>query len=123
MGKGRCRFGVWAPGVKKVEVHLSSPRDLVAPLKEAGGYHQAVLERVEPGSLYFFRLDEGKERPDPASRFQPRGVHGPSQVLDSLFAWEDRGWFGLPLRDYVLYEIHVGAFSPEGSPSREPWPT
>jgi maltooligosyltrehalose trehalohydrolase len=114
-GKGRCRFRVWAPGVKKVEVRFSSPRDFIAPLQEEGGYHQAVLEGVNPGSLYFFRLDGEKERPDPASRFQPQGVHGPSQVVDAVFPWEDQGWFGLPLWDYVIYELHVGAFSSEAT--------
>ena len=115
MEKGRCRFRVWAPGVKRVEVHLSSPRDFLAPLQEEGGYHQAVLEGVGPGSLYFFRLEGEKERPDPASRFQPQGVHGPSQVTDPFYAWEDQGWFGLPLWDYVIYELHVGAFSSEAT--------
>jgi len=114
-GEGRCRFRVWAPGVKKVEVHFSFPRDLVVPLQDENGYHQAVLEGAGPGSLYFYRLDGEKERPDPASRFQPQGVHGPSQVVSPFFPWEDKGWFGLPLRDYVIYELHVGAFSPEGT--------
>ena len=63
---------------------LSSPQDFLAPLQEEGGYHQAVLEGVGPGSLYFFRLEGEKERPDPASRFQPQGVHGPSQVMDPV---------------------------------------
>lgn len=115
MEKGRCHFRVWAPGVKRVEVHLSSPRDFLAPLQEEGGYHQAILEGVGPGSLYFFRLEGEKERPDPASRFQPQGVHGPSQVTDPFYAWEDQGWFGLPLWDYVIYELHVGAFSSEAT--------
>jgi maltooligosyltrehalose trehalohydrolase len=87
----------------------------VAPLQEENGYHQALVEGAGPGSLYFFRLDREKERPDPASRFQPQGVHGPSQVMSPIFPWADQGWFGLPLRDYVLYELHVGAFSPEGT--------
>jgi maltooligosyltrehalose trehalohydrolase len=87
----------------------------VAPLQEENGYHQALVEGAGPGSLYFFRLDREKERPDPASRFQPQGVHGPSQVMSPIFPWADQGWLGLPLRDYVLYELHVGAFSPEGT--------
>ena len=64
---------------------------------------------------YVYRLDGQKERPDPASRFQPQGVHGPSQVVDPRFPWEDPCWFGTPLRDYVLYELHVGAFTPDGT--------
>ena len=115
LGGDRCRFRVWAPGVKKVEVHVLSPRDRAAVLKEEGGYHEAVLEGIEPGCYYVYRLDGQKERPDPASRFQPQGVHGPSQVVDPRFPWEDPCWFGTPLRDYVLYELHVGAFTPDGT--------
>jgi maltooligosyltrehalose trehalohydrolase len=98
-----------------VEVRLLSPQERVADLEEKDGYHQATLEGVEPGSLYLYRLDDRIERPDPASRFQPLGVHGSSQVIDPDFPWEDGGWFGLPLKDYVLYELHVGAFSSPGT--------
>lgn len=79
------------------------------------GYYQAVIEGVTPGSLYLYQLDDEKERPDPASRSQPQGVHGPSQVIDPNFAWEDGCWFGILLSDYILYELHVGAFTPEGT--------
>jgi len=73
-----------------------------------------VLEDVPPGSLYLIRLD-GRERPDPASRFQPEGVHGPSQVVDLHRDWQDAAWRGLPLSGYVFYELHVGTFTPEGT--------
>jgi maltooligosyltrehalose trehalohydrolase len=79
------------------------------------GYFQALVEGVEPGSLYTYRLDGQKERPDPASRYQPQDVHGPSQVVEPHFAWQDRGWFGLPLQQYIIYELHVGTFTPEGT--------
>jgi maltooligosyltrehalose trehalohydrolase len=79
------------------------------------GYHQALVEDVEPGSLYLYRLDGQRELPDPASRSQPQGVHGPSQVVDASFPWEDDGWAGRPLADYVIYELHVGTFSTEGT--------
>jgi maltooligosyltrehalose trehalohydrolase len=116
LGDGRCRFLVWAPRADQVEVHLVSPRERMLPLEKAArGYFAAELEAVEPGSLYFFRLDGHKERPDPASRWQPQGVHGPSQVLDPHFPWSDAGWAGLPLRDYVIYELHVGTYTPEGT--------
>lgn len=78
------------------------------------GYYQVILENIKPGSLYFYRLEE-KERPDPASRSQPQGVQGPSQVIDPNFPWDDSNWFGLPLRDYIIYELHVGTFTPEGT--------
>jgi maltooligosyltrehalose trehalohydrolase len=82
---------------------------------EEGGYFSAVVEGVEPGAWYFYRLDNERERPDPASRFQPRGVHGPSQIVDHRFHWEDTSWSGLPLAEYILYELHAGAFTPEGT--------
>ncbi len=115
LGGGRCRFRVWVPRVRKVEVRFLTPRERVADLEEKGGIHQATLEGVEPGSRYLYRLDGRVERPDPASRFQPLGVHGPSQVVDPAFSWDDPGWSGLPLEDYVLYELHVGAFSTAGT--------
>ncbi|MBI3003378.1 MAG: malto-oligosyltrehalose trehalohydrolase [candidate division NC10 bacterium] len=116
LGEGRCRFTVWAPLAEKVEVRLLAPRARVAPLDQGeGGYHHVVLEGVEPGSLYLFRLDGGRERPDPASRSQPEGVLGPSEVTDPQFPWQDAAWVGPRLRDYVLYEAHVGTFTREGT--------
>jgi maltooligosyltrehalose trehalohydrolase len=97
-------------------VRIVAPPERIVPLeKEDRGYHQGIIEDVEPGSLYVYRLDEGKQCPDPASRSQPQGVHGPSQVVDPHFPWEDRHWFGLPLEDYIIYELHVGSFTPEGT--------
>jgi maltooligosyltrehalose trehalohydrolase len=116
LGNGRCQFIVWAPVIQKVEVHIVSPKELIVPLvRDVQGYHQAIVEGVEPSCLYFYRLDSKKERPDPASRFQPRGVHGPSQVVDPHFPWEDQTWSGLPLEEYIVYELHVGAFTEEGT--------
>jgi maltooligosyltrehalose trehalohydrolase len=97
-------------------MHIVSPGEFIVSLeKDSRGYHQAIVEGVAPGSLYFYRLNGQKEYPDPASHLQPRGVHGPSQVVDSNFPWEDRDWFGLPLKEYVIYELHVGTFSTEGT--------
>ncbi|MBI4279276.1 MAG: malto-oligosyltrehalose trehalohydrolase [Armatimonadetes bacterium] len=116
LGDGRCQFRVWAPRARRVEVHLVAPRERLLPLNPiARGYHQTIAERVAPGTLYLYRLDGNVERPDPASRFQPEGVHGPSQVVDLHFAWQDGGWHGLPLPDHILYELHVGTFTPEGT--------
>jgi maltooligosyltrehalose trehalohydrolase len=84
-------------------------------MKESG-YHEAVVHDAGPDTRYFYRLDGAKERPDPASRLQPDGVHGPSQVVDlGTFQWDDTGWTGLPLEDYVIYELHVGTYSLQGS--------
>jgi len=116
LGNSQCQFIVWAPVIPKVEVHIVLPKELIVPLvRDVRGYHQAVVEGVEPGCLYFYRLDSKKEHPDPASRFQPRGVHGPSQVVDLYFPWEDQNWPGLPLEEYIVYELHVGTFTGEGS--------
>jgi len=116
LGNGRCQFLVWAPIVQKVEVHIVSPKELIVPLeKDTRGYHQAIAEGVEPSYLYFYRLDSKKERPDPASRYQPRGVHGPSQVVDSHFPWQDQNWSGLSLEKYIIYELYVGTFTQEGT--------
>jgi maltooligosyltrehalose trehalohydrolase len=116
LGDGRCRFCVWAPFSRSVAVHVVAPAEGVTPLtRTERGYHQAVVDGVGPGARYLYRLEDGRERPDPASRCQPDGVHQPSQVVDSAFGWDDGGWFGYPLRDYVLYELHVGAFTSEGT--------
>ena len=113
---GRCRFRIWAPHAERVEVHITSPREKMAPLNRGrDGYYAGVVEDAGPGTLYVFRLNASLERPDPASRLQPQGVHGPSQVVDSAFGWTDDGWRGLPLRRYILYELHVGTFTPEGT--------
>ncbi len=117
---GRCRFLVWAPNARKVEVRLVTERDgdrdrLVALEPTGRGYFAGVVDDVLPGALYLYRLDEDVDRPDPASRKQPRGVHGPSEVVDPRFAWSDHGWVGPPLQDYIVYELHVGTFTGEGT--------
>jgi maltooligosyltrehalose trehalohydrolase len=116
LGEGRCRFCVWAPFTDSVAVHLLSPQERLEPLARAPhGYHCGVLAGVEPGALYLFRLAGSRERPDPASRFQPQGVHGPSQVVDPAFDWTDGSWHGLPLQRYIIYELHVGTLTPPGT--------
>jgi maltooligosyltrehalose trehalohydrolase len=115
-GNERCRFRVWAPNVKQVELHILAPQDRLMPmLPDERGYHEAEVPDVEPGARYLYRLDGEKERPDPASRYQPEGVHGPSEVVDQSFPWEDECWFGLPLPDQIIYELHTGTFSAAGT--------
>lgn len=112
----RCLFLLWAPAASSVEVHLVSPRDRTVTLKpEPRGYHAGLIENVPPGSRYFFRLDGDVELPDPASRSQPEGVHGPSEVVTSGFEWTDGGWCGLRLEELIIYELHVGTFTEEGT--------
>lgn len=117
LGDGRCRFRVWAPRARRVEVRLLAPRERVVPLEpEARGYHAAVVDDAGPGARYLYRLDGGLERPDPASLHQPEGVHGPSEVVDpGAFRWTAHEWRGQRLEDYIVYELHVGTFTPAGT--------
>src|SRR5277367_672116 len=116
MGENACSFLVWAPRANQVDVCLGETQERAVPMQAVGcGYFHTVAKDVSPGALYRYRLNNEKERPDPASRFQPRGVHGPSQVADNRFRWNDFRWTGLPLEKYVLYELHVGTFTPQGT--------
>ncbi len=110
-----CQFLVWAPLAERVDAHIVAPREQVLPLtKEDKGYFRGICGQVGAGTCYFYTIDGRKDRPDPTSRFQPQGVHGPSQVIDSRFAWEDHSWSGMHLSDFIIYEIHTGAFTPQG---------
>ena len=116
LGDGLSGFLVWAPLINRVEVHILSPDERMVPLEKISrGYHYGVVQGVKPGTRYFYRLDGNIERPDPASRFQPEGVHGPSQVIDPHFVWEELHWSGIPFSHYVLYELHVGTFTAQGT--------
>jgi maltooligosyltrehalose trehalohydrolase len=117
LGEGRCEFVVWAPFLNKVDLKIVSTEKRIFSLrKDKKGYWETVVEGVFPGTLYFYSLDGERERPDPASLFQPQGVHGSSQVIDhGSFKWEDGNWAGIPLSEMIIYELHVGAFTPEGT--------
>jgi maltooligosyltrehalose trehalohydrolase len=116
LGDERCRFLVWAPKARTVDVRVVHPQPKLVRLDPgARGYFHGDIEGILPGSRYFFRLDDALARPDPASRHQPDGVHGPSEVIDGEFPWDDLHWRGLPLNDYILYELHVGTFTAEGT--------
>jgi maltooligosyltrehalose trehalohydrolase len=115
LGDGSSRFLVWAPNASRVEVELDGGR--IEPLAPCDrGYHAAVVHGVGPGARYRYRLDGGEGLPDPASAWQPDGVHGPSAVVDlEAFRWTDHRWRGPEPRDLVIYEMHVGTFSPPGT--------
>lgn len=83
--------------------------------RTASGYHVVEIDGIGPGDRYHFRLDGGRDRPDPASRCQPQGVHGPSQVVRRDFPWTDQAWTGVRLRDLIIYELHVGTFTDDGT--------
>ena len=115
LGEGRCSFRVWAPPHERVEVRLADEERTVALEPTEHGYHAAVIDGVQPGGRYVYVLSGGVERADPASRWQPEGVHGPSAVVGDDFDWTDLAWKNVPLADYVFYELHVGTFSDEGT--------
>src|SRR5579883_3176855 len=116
MDDGRCRFRLWAPLSERVHLHIIRPAEsLVCMEPKQLGYHTAVVENVSPGTTYRYRLHNNKEFPDPVSRHQPEGVHGPSEVIDPHFDWTDSRWFGIPIENYVIYELHTGTFTPEGT--------
>ncbi len=116
LGEGRTRFCAWAPRVEQLVLHVLSPHERMVSLERSGrGYFQSTVGSIEPGTRYLYRIDGEKERPDPASRFQPLGVHGPSEVTDPGFDWGDGAWHGMPLSQYIIYEIHVGTFTHEGT--------
>jgi len=113
-GPDRCEFLVWAPLSERVDVNIVSQNRVEKLEKRDGGYHYGSVPGVRVGDQYLFRLGD-KERPDPASRCQPAGVHGPSEVVDPGFPHAEGTWTGLPLADYVIYELHVGTFTAEGT--------
>jgi maltooligosyltrehalose trehalohydrolase len=120
--KGGSHFRVWAPDRKKVEVVLFQEHDSQNSIRhrldqEENGYFSACVPDVTAGTLYWFRLDEDPQGyPDPAARFQPRGPHGPSEVIDpTQFEWTDENWKGVGVEGQVLYEIHIGTFTRDGN--------
>lgn len=117
LGDDRCQFTLWAPSLKQVAVKLLSPTERVLPMQPMEfGYWQATAEHVPPGTRYVYELNGAHTRPDPASQLQPEGVHGASQVVDHrAFEWSDRDWPGILLEDLIIYELHPGTFTPEGT--------
>jgi maltooligosyltrehalose trehalohydrolase len=113
---GGCAFTVWAPRAGRVEAHVLAPVERIVALhRDEWGYHRGEVADIGAGALYRYRLDGERELPDPASRLQPQGVHGPSAVVDTAFQWSDEEWRGLPLADHVFYELHVGAYTEQGT--------
>ncbi len=112
---GGVHFRVWAADRRRVSVVLTGSGQEFPLEPERDGYYSGLVPSAKAGSLYRYRLDGGDAFPDPASRFQPEGPHGPSQVIDcGGFAWTDHEWKGTPLRGQVIYEMHVGTLTREG---------
>ncbi|HYD65304.1 malto-oligosyltrehalose trehalohydrolase [Azospirillum sp.] len=112
---GSVRFRLWAPTVPAVQVEIEGAENL--PMAATGaGWFECATDRARPGSRYRFVLPDGLKVPDPASRFQPDDVNGPSQVVDpGAYRWQATGWRGRPWHEAVLYELHVGTFTAEGT--------
>ncbi|MGB3736605.1 MAG: malto-oligosyltrehalose trehalohydrolase [Ilumatobacter sp.] len=119
---GGTRFEVWAPHAERVtlvlddgEVAMQPPADHVEPTSASATW-STVASLVGAGDRYRFRIDDGEPLADPASRYQPDGVHGASEVVDTTaFDWTDDDWTGVELADTVLYELHVGTFTRDGT--------
>jgi maltooligosyltrehalose trehalohydrolase len=115
---GKVRFRLWAPAAKQVALCLErDSQKLILPMqRRKEGWFFVETAEAGPGSRYCFELPSGLLVPDPASRFQPGDVHGVSEVIDpSDFPWTDAGWLGRPWQKAILYELHVGTFSEEGT--------
>jgi maltooligosyltrehalose trehalohydrolase len=115
---GAVAFRVWAPFAKEIQIKFIGqglPLQVAMEATERRCF-EAVVPNVPVGTRYFYQINGEKDRPDPYSRFQPEGVHGPSQVVDpNAFSWSDQQWRGIPLEEYILYELHPGTFTPEGT--------
>ena len=114
---GGVEFRVWAPLTPRLSVAIygNKAQDCVMERGNGGVFH-AIVPDVSAGCDYSYRFPDGRKCPDPVSRWQPKGVHGPSRVVDpSAFAWSDSEWYGPELRDLIIYELHTGAFTPEGT--------
>ncbi|PSB07885.1 malto-oligosyltrehalose trehalohydrolase [Pleurocapsa sp. CCALA 161] len=117
LGNNVCEFTLWSPLKEKVAVHLVSPEEkLLTMTKQEQGYWYLKAENIDPGTLYYYQLEDSVDRPDPASHFQPQGVHEASAVIDhNNTSWQDSQWTGIPLEEMIIYELHVGTFTPEGT--------
>jgi len=117
---GGARFQLWAPGCEQIRLALQFSADGSEKILEMTalpeGLHELWVANAGAGTRYQYVLPDGLRVPDPASRFQPDDVHGPSEVVDpQSYAWLDGGWNGRPWNEAVLYELHVGAFTAEGT--------
>jgi maltooligosyltrehalose trehalohydrolase len=120
---GTSQFRVWAPEARQVTLVLEGPlvlegegRREVRLEQEAEGHFAVQLHGLAPGTLYRYRLDDRGPFPDPGSRFQPQGPHGPSMLVDpGAYRWHDPQWRGVGMKGQVVYEMHIGTFTREGT--------
>ncbi len=114
---GEVRFRLWAPAANQVTLALEGTHSSSLSMTASNdGWHELVTNQASAGTLYSFHINGGLKVPDPASRFQPRDVHSPSEVVNpAAFDWTDTNWRGRPWEEAVIYELHVGTFTPEGT--------
>lgn len=113
---GAVRFQLWAPAAARVELVLENEPDSLPLRRAEDGWHELITPLAHAGSRYHFLLPDGTRVPDPASRYQPEDVHGPSEVVDpESYVWNDAEWQGRPWAQAVIYELHVGTFTEEGT--------
>jgi len=114
-------FRVWAPNLTNLAVRVmggneGEPSRTIPMRQSSDSEFVATVPQVGAGADYVYVLDGERELPDPVSRWQPGGVHAPSRVVDpASFRWSDQGWSGIPLRDFIIYELHTGTFTREGT--------
>jgi maltooligosyltrehalose trehalohydrolase len=113
---GTVQFSVWAPRAQRLTVQFVKSRWRVPMSRGNEGVHAAIVQGLSPGDRYFYGLDGTRMLPDPVSRLQPEGVHGPSAIVDpNTFEWSDDDWQGIALHDLLLYELHVGTYTADGT--------
>ncbi len=112
-----AEFRIWAPHVKSLSVNLLEHTSRSIPLEpQPFGYWHTIVNNVSVGTRYHYILNKEATFPDPVSRYQPEGVHGPSEIVDlESFTWSDQEWKGLPLKEFIIYELHPGTFSQAGT--------
>lgn len=114
--EGDVHFRLFAPAADHVSIALDGRTEPLQMTSHGDGWHELLTDQAGPGTLYRFVLPDGKQVPDPASRFQPQDVSGPSEVIaPGSYLWKDGSWIGRPWKEAVIYELHVGTFTPEGS--------
>ncbi len=113
---GAVRFRLWAPAQDRIGLAIEGETEIFKMSPCQDGWHELVTKRARAGSRYRYVMRDGGQVPDPASRFQPEDVHGPSEVIDAAsYGWSDWTWRGRPWAEAVLYELHAGAFTQEGT--------
>jgi maltooligosyltrehalose trehalohydrolase len=116
-GDNKCTFRVWSPLVKDIKVKITYPVEKILQLeKDSSDYWTGEFNDIVPGTRYMYRINNGFDRADPASNYQPFDVHSESEVIDhSSYKWNDEKFKPVLLEDYIIYEMHTGTFTPEGT--------